>query len=63
MKTDKATADIDTAISCACRQIELLEEYRIRLIADIDVREAAVELGVKVWFSQKGSPHLNPNSR
>ena len=46
---DKATADIDTAISHARRQIELLQEYRTRLIADvvtgkIDVREAAAGL-------------------
>ena len=42
---DKATADIDSAIEIARRQIELMEEYRTRLIADvitgkIDVREA-----------------------
>ena len=46
---DKATADIETAISHARRQIELLQEYRTRLIADvvtgkIDVREAATGL-------------------
>ncbi len=46
---DKATADIDTAISRACRQIELLQEYRTRLIADVvtgqlDMREAAANL-------------------
>ena len=46
---DKATADIDTAIACAHRQIELLHEYRTRLIADVvtgklDVREAAAAL-------------------
>ena len=43
---DKATADIDAAITRARRHIELLEEYRTRLIADVvtgklDVREAA----------------------
>ena len=43
---DKATAAIDTAVSRAHRQIELLQEYRTRLIADVvtgqlDVREAA----------------------
>ena len=32
---DKATADIDTAISRTCRQIELLREYRTRLITDV----------------------------
>ena len=41
---DKASADIDTAVSVASSQIELLQEYRIRLIADVvtgklDVRE------------------------
>ena len=46
---DKATANIDTAISRTRRQIKLLQEYRTRLIADvvtgkIDVREAAAEL-------------------
>ena len=46
---DKATADIDAAIDHARREIELLGEYRTRLIADVvtgkvDVREAAAEL-------------------
>ena len=46
---DKATADIDVAIDSARRQIELLQEYRTRLIADVvtgklDVREAATRL-------------------
>ena len=44
---DKATADIDAAIDRARREIELLGEYRTRLIADVvtgqvDVREAVV---------------------
>ena len=43
---DKATADIDAAIANAQRQIDLLREYRTRLIADavtgrVDVRGAA----------------------
>ncbi len=43
------TADIDAAISRARRQVELVEEYRTRLIADVvtgnlDVREAAEHL-------------------
>ncbi len=43
---DKTTADIGTAIGRARREIELLGEYRTRLIADVvtgkvDVREAA----------------------
>ena len=46
---DKATADIDAAITRARREIELLNEYRTRLIADVvtgklDVREAAAQL-------------------
>ena len=46
---DKLTADIDDAIARTRREIELLEEYRTRLIADVvtgklDVREAAAEL-------------------
>lgn len=44
-RLDKATADIDTAIANAQRQIDLLREYRTRLIADVvtgqvDVRGA-----------------------
>ena len=46
---DKATADIDAAIDRARREIELLSEYRTRLIADlvtgqVDVRDAATRL-------------------
>ena len=46
---DKATAAIDDAIARARRQLELVEEYRTRLIADVvtgklDVREAAAQL-------------------
>ncbi len=46
---DKATADTDSAIDRARRQIELLREYSTRLIADVvtgklDVREAAARL-------------------
>ena len=45
----EATANIDTTIARARQQIELIEEYRTRLIADVvtgqlDVREAAEEL-------------------
>ena len=45
----KATADIDTAIARARLQVELLSEYRARLIADVvtgklDVRGAAAKL-------------------
>ena len=46
---DKATAAIDSAVDRARRQIDLLHEYRTRLIADVvtgklDVREAAARL-------------------
>ena len=46
---DKATTNIDAVIARARRQIELLQEYRSRLIADVvtgklDVREAATQL-------------------
>ena len=42
---NKATAEIDTAMDRARRQIDLMNEYRTRLIADVvpgklDVREA-----------------------
>ncbi len=46
---DQATSDIDTAITRANREIDLLNEYRTRLIADVvtgklDVREAVAAL-------------------
>ena len=46
---DKTTTDLDTAITRARRRIDLLQEYRTRLIADVvigklDVREAAAAL-------------------
>ena len=46
---DRATADINAAIARTRRQIDLLQEYRTRLIADVvtgklDVREAAALL-------------------
>ncbi len=46
---DRATTGIDAAIERARRQVELVEEYRTRLIADVvtgklDVREAAAQL-------------------
>ncbi len=49
---DKATANIDTVISRTRREIELLDEYRTRLIADVvtgkvDVREMAALLPEK----------------
>ena len=49
----KGTTPLDDAIARARRQIELLEEYRTRLIADVvtgklDVREAAAQLPEEV---------------
>ena len=49
VQIEETTADIDAAIGHARRQIELLREYRTRLIADVvtgklDVREAAAGL-------------------
>ena len=46
---DKATSDIEAAIARARRQIELVQEYRARLIADVvtgklDVRQTAEDL-------------------
>ena len=46
---DRATAKMDVAVDRARRQIELLHQYRTRLIADVvtgklDVREAAARL-------------------
>ena len=46
---DKATAEVSVAISHTRHQINLLQEYRTRLIADLvtgklDVREAAEDL-------------------
>ena len=46
---DKATTEIDAAIARARRQIELVQEYRTKLIADVvtgklDVRAAAAQL-------------------
>ena len=46
---DKATADINAAIARALRQVELMQEYRTRLIADavtgqVDVRNATADL-------------------
>ena len=46
---DKATRDIGAAVAGTRRQIEILREYRTRLISDVvtgklDVREAAANL-------------------
>ena len=50
---DKATTDIEAAIDRARREIELLKEYRTRLIADVvtgklDVRETTASLSDEV---------------
>lgn len=55
---DKATADVDTAMARARRHVELLREYRTRLIADVvtgklDVREAAMVLPEKADESNR----------
>lgn len=55
---DKATADVDVAIARARRHVELLREYRTRLIADVvtgklDVREAAMVLSEKADESNR----------
>ena len=56
---DKATASIDTAIERTRRQIELMEEYRTRLISDVvtgkvDVREAAAQLPEQLEGAESG---------
>ena len=62
-----ATANIDAAISRDRRQIELLREYRTRLIADVvtgklDVRDAAAELPSRDFpYGQSPSSKGNPN--
>ena len=48
-QVERATSAVDSKIDCIRRQIELMEEYRTRLIADvvtgkIDVREAAINI-------------------
>ena len=49
---DRLTSTIDTAIANTRRELELLEEYRTRLISDVvtgqvDVREAAALIEAK----------------
>ena len=64
---DEATVGIDAAIARARRQIELLEEYRTRLVADavtskLDVREAAAQLPDEADHQgpvEEGSPMAN----
>ena len=60
-----AVADIDTAIDRARREIELLREYRTRLIADVvtgklDVREAAAALPAE---AAEPAPEEEPGQR
>ena len=55
---NKATANIDADIDRAWREIELLGEYRTRLIADVvtgkvDVHEATAELSEPLFNGQK----------
>ena len=55
---DKATQKIVGTIDRAPRQIELMEEYRTRLIADVvtgqlDVREAAAQLQEAPWAGRR----------
>ena len=65
---NKATADVDTAIAHARRQIDLLREYRTRLIADVvtgklDVREAAAalpEVDPRAVEDELGDTHAAP---
>ena len=60
----RATTDVDATITRARRQIELVEEYRTRLIADLvtgklDVREAAAQLpeeGDEAELTEGGGP-------
>ena len=55
------TADIDATISCSRQQIDFLNEYRTRLIADVvtgklDVREAAAALPEVDPFEAEDEP-------
>ena len=58
-----ATEEVDTAIAHARRQIDLMQEYRTRLIADVvtgklDVRNAMDESGQVANLVTAGSQHL-----
>ena len=58
-----ATEEVDTAIAHARRQIDLMQEYRTRLIADVvtgklDVRNAMDESGQGANLVTAGSQHL-----
>lgn len=58
---DAQTAKIDTTIAAARREIELLREYRTRLIADVvtgkvDVREVAAQLPEEPEIPEQEEP-------
>ena len=62
---DAETAKLDTAIAVARREIELLREYRERLIADVvtgkvDVREVAVQLPYEPPEEEAGTEEEEP---
>ena len=59
---DKVTANINSAIQCAKQQIQLLREYRTRLIADVvtgklDIRDAATRLSGIDSVGAEGDPN------
>ena len=62
---DAQTAKLDAAIAAARREIELLREYRERLIADVvtgkvDVREVAVQLPYEPPEEEAGTEEEEP---
>jgi len=62
---DAQTAKLDTAIAAARREIELLREYRERLIADVvtgkvDVREVAAQLPEEPAEEEAGTEEEEP---
>jgi len=62
---DAQTAKLDTAIAAARREIDLLREYRERLIADVvtgkvDVREVAVQLPYEPPEEEAGTEEEEP---
>jgi type I restriction enzyme S subunit len=62
---DAQTAKLDTAIAAARREIELLREYRERLIADVvtgkvDVREVAAQLPEEPPEEEAGTEEEEP---
>ena len=65
---DQTSAAIDAAIARASRQIDLLQEYRTRLIADVvtgklDVREAAAQLPEEAgWAKSIDEETMRPDN-